>query len=72
MACPHCGSPNVQFQTVIEDKPIGCGMGCLYLLLALTILGLLIVIPLMLRKRTETVTYGVCQNCGTRWEVSRT
>lgn len=69
MTCPKCKSENITFQTVSEQKKSGCLTIILYILLACTILGLLIVIPLMLRKKTETVTYAVCQNCGHRWKV---
>lgn len=69
MTCPKCKSENIVFQTVSEQKSTGCLTVILYILLACTILGLLIVIPLMLRKKTETVTYAVCQNCGHRWKV---
>ena len=69
MTCPKCKSETITFQTVSEQKSTGCLTVILYILLACTILGLLIVIPLMLRKKTETVTYAVCQNCGHRWKV---
>ncbi len=61
--CPRCGGP-MAIQTISESRKSGCGTILLYVLLALTIFGLLIVIPLMLRKKTETVTYAVCQQCG--------
>lgn len=69
MTCPKCNSSNISFQTVTEQKKTGCLTILLYILLACTLFGLLIVIPLMLRKKTETVTYAVCQNCGHRWRV---
>lgn len=67
-ACPKCGSI-MTIQTVSESRKAGCFTVLLYVLLALTIFGLLIVIPLMLRKKTETVTYAVCQSCGYRRRV---
>lgn len=67
--CPKCGQHSVQYQTVTESKKTGCFTVIFYMLLALTILGLLVVIPLMLRKKTNTVTYAICQNCGHRWKV---
>ncbi|KAB1437589.1 LITAF-like zinc ribbon domain-containing protein [Candidatus Galacturonibacter soehngenii] len=70
MKCPKCGGENISFQTVSESKGTGCFTLLLYLILALTIFGLLIVIPLMLRKKSKTVTYGVCQDCGKRWKVN--
>lgn len=67
--CPKCHNDNIQYQTVSESKNTGCLTVILYILLALTICGLLIVIPLLLRKKTETVTYAVCQSCGYRWKI---
>lgn len=63
--CPKCGG-SMMIQTVSESRKSGCGTILLYIILCLTILGILIVIPLALRKKTETVTYAVCQNCGYR------
>lgn len=67
--CPRCSSHNIAFHTVTESRKAGFGTILLYVILALTIFGLLIVIPLMLRKKTETVTYAVCQNCGNQWRI---
>ena len=69
MICPKCGSQNVQVQALEERKKTGCLTVLLYIILACTVLGLLIVIPLLLRKKTKTTTYAVCQNCGHRWVV---
>lgn len=68
-SCPRCSSHNVTYQTVTEARKSGCSTILLYVILALTVFGLLIVIPLMLRKKTETVTYAVCQNCGNKWRI---
>ena len=68
--CPSCGG-SMTIQTVTEAKKTGCGTILLYILLAVTVLGLLIVIPLALRNKTETVTYSVCQNCGYRTRIGR-
>ncbi len=68
--CPRCGG-YMTTHMVTESANAGCGTILLYILLACTVLGLLIVIPLMLRKKTETVTYAVCQNCGYQIELSR-
>lgn len=68
-SCPKCGSQAVQFQTVTESKKTGCFTILVYIILAVTIVGWVILIPLMLRKKTETVTYAVCQSCGLRRRV---
>lgn len=67
--CPRCNARNVQFQTVAEAKKTGCMTVLLYIFLAISVLGWLILIPLLLRKKTKTVTYGICQSCGYRWKV---
>lgn len=64
--CKKCGSTNLTYQTVTESKPTSCLTICLYICLAISVLGWLILIPLILRKKTQTVTYIVCQNCGFR------
>lgn len=69
-SCSKCHGHNITYQTVTEAKKTGCFTVLLYILLACTVLGLLIVIPLMLRKKTETITYAVCQDCGHRWRVN--
>ena len=69
LRCNRCQSHNINIQTLTESKKTSCGMIALYILLACTVCGLLIVIPLLLRKKDETVTYAICQNCGNRWKV---
>lgn len=67
--CARCKSKNIRYETVVENVPVGCFTVLLYILLAVTLLGLLVVIPLMLHKKTRTVTYAVCQDCGYRWKI---
>lgn len=69
ITCHRCHSHNVSVQTVSESRKTGCFTILLYILLACTVFGLLIVIPLVLRRKTETNTYAVCQNCGHRWKI---
>lgn len=69
--CAKCGG-DMTVQVVTEQENAGCFTILLYIILALTVVGLLIVIPLALRKKTETVTYAVCQKCGNKIELSRT
>ena len=68
MTCPRCGSNDIAITSYQETKGAGCFTVFFYILLALTILGLLIVIPLMLRKK-RLVTLCVCRNCGYRWKL---
>lgn len=70
MVCPNCKSDNIEFQVVEEHKKAGLGLIIWYIILFVTVLGWLILIPMLLRKRTETVTYAVCKDCGKRWKVT--
>ena len=63
--CPKCGG-HMTVQAVSESRKGGCGMVLLYILLALTVIGILVIIPLALRKKTVTRTYAVCQLCGNK------
>lgn len=63
--CPKCGK-TMNVQTISEGKKAGCLTVLLYILLAITVVGILIIIPLALRKKDELHTYAVCQSCGYR------
>lgn len=69
MKCRKCGSENVSVQTISESRKSGCGTILLYIILAVSVLGWFILIPLLLRRKTDTNTYAVCQNCGHKWKV---
>lgn len=69
MVCPRCGSDDIAVSTHQETKSAGCFTMLFYILLALTILGLLIVIPLMLRSKGKLVTICICRNCGYKWRI---
>lgn len=71
MLCPKCGSDRVSVQAVAENKKRGCFMVCLWIFLACTVIGLLILIPLLSRKGSKVRTWAVCQRCGYRWLVKR-
>ena len=68
-ACKKCHSQNIYYQTVSEGKSSGCLTILLYIFLAVSVIGWLVLIPLLLRNKSQTVTYAVCQNCGHRWRV---
>ncbi len=71
LICPKCGSTNISLHTQTEEKKTGCGTILLYILLAITCLGIFILIPLLLRNNQQTVTYAVCKNCGYSWVTSK-
>lgn len=70
LVCPKCGSRNVSVQVVENQKKRGCFASLMWILLAVTIVGLiLLLIPALSRKGSKTLTFAVCQNCGHRWKV---
>lgn len=67
--CPKCHNSNITYQTVTEQKKTGCLTVLIYFLLAISCIGWLVLIPLLTKKKDQTVTYAVCQNCGHRWKI---
>lgn len=67
--CPKCHNSDIQYQTVTGSRSTGCLTVLLYIFLAISCIGWLILIPLLLRKKDCTVTYAVCQSCGYRWKI---
>ena len=66
IVCTHCGSDNVQVQIVSNTKNTGCLMALVYIILAITLVGIpiMILILLLKGKKTTNTKYYVCQNCG--------
>lgn len=66
LKCPHCGSNNIQVQIVSQNQRTGCFKILLYILLAITIVGIPIMILILLLRGKKTVNrkYYVCQSCG--------
>ena len=69
MICPKCGSDRVQVQLVPEIRKRGCLSVLLYLiLLCIPVIGWIALFMLLRGRKSRTVAYGVCQNCGWRWK----
>lgn len=51
--CSRCGSDDIQYQTVTESRKTGFWTIVFYIALAITLIGLLVVIPLALRRRPK-------------------
>lgn len=66
--CPRCKGENVEYQLISEPKKIGIFTFLWYILLSLTVLGMLIVIPILLRKN-KSANYAVCKDCGYTWKT---
>ena len=70
MICPKCGSENIQVQALAETKKRGCFTVLLYIfLLFIPIIGWIALFMLLRGKKSKTVSYALCQNCGNRWKV---
>ena len=70
MVCPKCGSYKTNVQAVSETQKRGCLTVILYLiLLCLPVVGWIALFMLLRGKKSKTVTYMVCQDCGYRMRV---
>lgn len=66
LECPKCGSENVHVQIVTKNQNTGCLGSLIYIILALTIVGIPIMILILLLKGKKTTSNKVyiCQDCG--------
>ena len=69
IVCPNCRSDKVSVQVVERQKKRGCFAAMMWILLAICTCGLILLVPLIARKGSKTVTYAVCHNCGYRWKL---
>lgn len=69
IVCPNCRSDKVSVQVVERQKKRGCFAAMMWILLAICTCGLILLVPLITRKGSKTVTYAVCRNCGYRWKL---
>lgn len=69
MICPKCGSDRVTVQTVSEQKGRSCLGALMWVFFAICTCGLILIIPLLTRKKSKTKTYAICQNCGHKWKA---
>lgn len=67
LICPNCHSDNISVQMVAEQKKRSFITILIYIILACTIIGLFLLIPLMRGQKSKTNKYRVCQNCGHSW-----
>lgn len=66
IVCPNCHSNDIKVQIVSQREKRGCISVLFYVLLALTIIGIPIVIVILLARgnKTSNYKYWVCQKCG--------
>ena len=67
--CPRCHGDNINMQAVAEGKGAGCFMVLVYIILFISVLGWLVLIPMLAGKKTQTKVYAVCQDCGHSWLI---
>lgn len=66
--CPRCHSTNIDSSVFAQPQKTGCLMVIIYIILACTIVGWLVLIPLIAgNSRSKQVTAFVCKNCGHTW-----
>lgn len=68
MTCKRCGSPNVKFSFVAEQKRTSTLEILFWLVLAFFTYGLVLLIPLLAKSGSKTEKYAVCQDCGHSWK----
>lgn len=73
VTCPKCGSNNVNFQLVQEQKRRGCLTAIIvfiikFILLLISFVIWLISLLIPKIRRTKTTKYAICQNCGHSWK----
>lgn len=61
--CPRCGG-TMTVQSVTEANRAGCLTTLWYIFLFVSVIGWLVLIPLLLRSETKSATYAICQSCG--------
>lgn len=67
MRCTSCGSDNVQVQAVNEVQQRGCLTTLLYIiLLFVPVIGWVALFMLLRGKKSKTVSWKVCQDCGSK------
>lgn len=73
VVCPKCGSNNVTFQLVNEQKKRGCLVALIMIFIKLILFFISFVIWLVSliipkSRKSKTNKYAVCQNCGHSWK----
>lgn len=67
--CPECGSPHISMQAVNETQQRSCLAVLGYIiLLFVPVVGWIALFLLLRGRKSKTVTYAVCQNCGHSWK----
>ncbi len=64
MVCGRCGSNNVSIQMIAQRKKRGCLASLLWIGAAVCTCGLILLIPLLIRKGDKIRKYIVCNDCG--------
>ena len=75
-ACPNCGSNNISYNLALEEQGRSVGGGCflsyiiIVFLLFISIIGWILLIAMIIeKKKTKSVTYCLCSQCGYSWKL---
>lgn len=68
LICKKCGCTYITYTPVAVTKKAGCLTVLFYIFLAMTVLGWAVLIPILLRRETETEMYACCTSCGYKWK----
>ncbi len=69
LICKKCGSNNINVQMLAEQKKRGLLMSVLWIIAAIFTCGLILLIPILIKKGSKTRKYVVCQSCGYSWKA---
>ena len=71
--CPNCHSNDIKIQLIAQKEKRGCLSICFYIILALSIIGIPIVLLILLARGNKTINYKywVCQKCGNTFVPSQ-
>lgn len=70
MKCAKCGSENVTVQAVAEQRKRGClSVIIMLILICIPVIGWIALFMLLRGRKSKTISYGVCQDCGNRIKI---
>lgn len=70
MVCPRCGGDDISISSFSQEVGAGCFTILLYIVLAVTIVGWIILIPILMRKKKSIIQSAcVCRRCGHQWKM---
>ena len=70
-ACPNCGSNNISYNLALEEQGRSVGGGCFlsYIIIQRFEKNAITMIENFEKKKTKSVTYCLCSQCGYSWKL---